>query len=88
MKTSEFRKLIREEVQKAIKEAYIDGNPNTGVYTDVISSTGDAYPDIRVMVGSDAGNDTFTLSQKIAGKVNTVILSKKQFKELKTLINA
>jgi hypothetical protein len=67
MKTSELRNLIREEIQKALTEAY------------EITIVGDKWPEVKVTVK----NDIVTLTQKINNKTSKVMLTNKQFEQLK-----
>jgi hypothetical protein len=69
MKTSELRNLIREEIQKALTEAY----------EITIEDTSDKWPEVKVTVK----NDMVTLTQKINNKTSKVMLTNKQFEQLK-----
>ena len=74
MKTTEFRKLIREEIKKTLREAY-----EFTLAGDTIKGTGDKWPDVNIKSADDG---FITLSQKINGRTSKVMLSKKQFEEL------
>ena len=43
MKTTEFRKLIREEIKKTLREAY-----EFTLAGDTIKGTGDKWPDVNI----------------------------------------
>ena len=73
MKTTEFRKLIREEIKKTLREEF-----NFTIPGNTIQDTGGKWPQVMVSVG----NDTITISQEINEVESKVILSKNQFKKL------
>ena len=75
MKKSELRNLIREEIQKTLTEAY-----EITLAGGTIKGTGDEWPEVTVTIGNDK---KVTLVQEIGGITSKVMLSKKQFEQLK-----
>ena len=73
MKTTEFRKLIREEIKKTLREEF-----NFTIPGNAIKDTRGIGPKVKVSVG----NNTITISQEINEVESKVILSKNQFKKL------
>ena len=73
----EFYNIQRESLKKdEVNEAY-----ETTIAGDTIKGTGGKWPDVNVKYGNDG---FITLSQKINGRTSKVMLSKKQFAQLRT----
>lgn len=68
MKKSELRNLIREEIQKTLTEAY-----------EITLAGGKKWPEVKFT----RKNDMVTLTQEINGETSMVMLTNKQFEQLK-----